>query len=125
MNYDIQLGLLATQALTDLLLAVAGDDETRYRGFLLKSAEFCRSIRESEPSAALPQATSQAAVAFISTVMKVSEERSSVHEKSRFVSIQKIEPLIGRVLEENRRPNRDEQVQIAEVLYSASGADFR
>jgi hypothetical protein len=124
MTYDMQLGLLATQAVTDLLRGEAQQDDAHYRTFLLKSADFCRSVRESLSSISLPSSTSKEVAAFISAVMSLSEARSSERERERLSQISQIEPLIVRVLNENRRPNADEQVQIAEVLYSASAADF-
>lgn len=124
MTYDMQLGLLATQAVTDLLRAEAQQDDAQYRTFLLKSDEFCRSVRESLSSISLPSSTSAEVAAFISAVMSLSEGRSSEHERARLSQISQIEPVIARVLSENRRPNADEQIQIAEVLYSASAADF-
>lgn len=124
MTYDIQLGLLATQAVTDLLRAEAQQDDAHYRVFLLKSAEFCRAVRGSLSGVSLPHTTSKEVAAFISAVRSSSEARSSEHERDRLTQISQIEPVINRVLKENRRPNADEQVQIAKALYSASAAAF-
>jgi len=125
MTYDMHLGLLATQALTDLVLAGAENDEVRYRGSLLKVAEFCRAVRETVPTGGLSANAPKDAAAFISAAMKVSDLRSSDFQKNRAERAQRIESLIETILRENRRPNADEQVQIAETLYSASAADFK
>ena len=124
MIYDMELGLLATQALTDLVDAEARQDDSSYRTFLEKSAEFCRSIRDASASVDLSATTNTEIAALVSAVLKVSQERSSAYERNRLKQVDQIEPVIRRVLEENRKPTVEEQLQIAELLYSASAADF-
>ena len=125
MTYDMELGLLATQAMTDLVHAEANQDDSSYRTFLVKSAEFCKSIREASVSVELSATTPTAIADLVSAVLKVSQERSSAYERDRLKQVEQIEPVIRRVLDENRKPTTAEQLQIAEALYSASAADFK
>ena len=125
MIYDMELGLLATQAITDLVDAEARQDESRYRTFLEKSAEFCRAIREASAAVHLPETTPSEIAALVSAVLKMSQERSSAFEQGRLRQVDQVEPVIRRVLDENRKPTPDEQLQIAELLYSATAADFK
>ena len=76
MTYDMELGLLATQALTELVHAEAHQDEGSYRTFLLTSAEFCKSILEASASVDLSEAATGEIAAHVSAVMKVSTNRS-------------------------------------------------
>ena len=125
MTYDMELGLLATQALTDLVHAEAQLDDNSYRAFVEKSAEFCKSIREASASVDLPASTASNIAAFVAAVVKVSQERSSDFERERLGHVEQIEPVIRRVLDENRKPTPEEQLQIADLLYSASAASFK
>ena len=125
MTYDMELGLLATQAMTELVHAEAQQDDTRYRAFLERSAEFCRSIRETSASISISENTPGEIAALVSAVVKVSQERSSVYERERLKQVEQIEPVIRRVLVEERKPTVKEQLQIADVLFSASAADFK
>ena len=125
MTYDMELGLLATQALTELIDAEAHQDDNLYRTFLQKSAEFCKSIREASASVNLSETATGEIAALVSAILKVSQERSSSYEQDRLKQVEKIEPVILRVLDENRKPTTEEQLQIADLLYSASAADFK
>ena len=125
MTYDMELGLLATQALTELVHAEAHQGDDRYRTFLEKSAEFCKSILEASASGAISETTPAEIAALVSAVLKVSKERSSDYERDRLKQVEQIEPVIRQVLNENRKPTTDEQLQIADLLYAASAADFR
>jgi hypothetical protein len=125
MTYDLQLGLLATQAMSHLLNAEANQDDVAFRQFLTTSANFCQAIIHSVADP-LPMACDATdADAFISAVMKVSVHKSSEADRDRLRQIEEIQPLIDRVLQENRRPDPTEQLQIAAVLYTSSAADFR
>ena len=124
MTYDMELGLLATQAMTELVHAEAHQDDNRYRAFLEKSAEFCKSIQEASASVDLSETTPTEIAALVSAVLKVSQERSSAYERDRLKQVEQIEPVIRRVLDEKRKPTPAEQLQIADVLYTASAADF-
>ena len=125
MTYDMELGLLATQALTELVHAEAHQDDNRYRTFLEKSAEFCRSIHEASASVDISESTPGEIAALVSAVLKISQERSSAYERERLKQVEQIEPVIRRLLVENRKPTVEEQLQIADVLFSASAADFK
>lgn len=125
MTYDMELGLLATQALTELIDAEAHQDDKLYRTFLQKSAEFCKSIREASASVNLSETATGEIAALVSAILKVSQERSSSYEQDRLKQVEKIEPVILRVLGENRKPTTEEQLQIADLLYFASAASFK
>ena len=124
MKYDIQLDMLATRAVSELVQAAAENDAQRYRLFLKTSAEFCQSVRESSPQFELDRTVPNDATAFISAVMKISEQRCSERDRDRVYRVARLEPLIQQVLLENRLPTEDEQERIAEMLYEASAADF-
>ncbi len=125
MTYDLQLGMLATQAMSHLLTAEANQDDVEFRRFLTASAEFCRAIQSNVVDVSTPTCDATDAGAFISAVMKISVPKSSEADRDRLRLIEAIQPLIDRVLLEDRRPDLTEQLQIAEVLYTSSAADFR
>lgn len=125
MTYDLQLGMLATRAMSHLLTAEANQDDGEFRQFLTTSADFCQAIMYSVAEPVPPACDATDAGAFISAVMKISVPKSSEADRDRLRQIEEIQPLIDRVLRENRRPDTTEQLQIAEVLYTSSAADFR
>ena len=45
MRYDIQLGFLAADAITEFSRAAATKDAVRYSTFLDRTAEYCKAVR--------------------------------------------------------------------------------
>jgi hypothetical protein len=123
MRYNVNLGLLAVDAMSELTKAEARGDYELYRAFLEKSAEFCRSVRDSYDRlhvdlGGLPQP----AGGFLSAVMKREQERSpQVSPKLEAVDI--LEPFIASILDAKRTPTPDERLKIAKALYETSAAD--
>jgi hypothetical protein len=124
MTYNIQLGKLATQAVTELMLAEPSRDLTGYRSFLRKSSEFCQAIKQSAPALTVDQARPDEMTHFLSAVVKGSERRSSGLDRDRLARVEAVEPLIRQLLEENRAPSQEEQLRIVELLHLGSAADF-
>jgi len=125
MTYDLQLGMLATQAMTHLMTAEINQDDAEFREFLLASAAFCRVMQSKATPIDIPSFDSTDVAGFVSAVIKISTPKASQEDRDRLKRVGEIQPLIDRVLDEKRRPNSSEQIQIAEVLYVSSAADLR
>lgn len=124
MKYDVQLGMLATEAVDHLLRAEASGDEEDYERFLLTTAKFCESVSDKDTSETVPQTTPREAEAFISAVMKTSPSRSSENKRARLQQVKAMEAVVTKVLAEHRKPKPEEQMQIARMLYATSAAQF-
>lgn len=124
MRYNVSLGMLATEAMTELSKATAHDDYSHYRAFLERSAEFCRSLRRSYSPlhVDLKAAPSFVGGNVIYAVLKRESARAP-YATAKVKTVDAIEPLIARILSEGRAPTSDESLQIAEVLYETSAAD--
>jgi len=124
MRYNVSLGLLATDAMTELTKAEASDNEQHYRAFLEKSAEFCRSIRRSYAQLQIVPGTLPApAVSFLNAVKASEQERLSATTKLEAINV--LEPLIVTILNQQRIPTEEERLKIAQALYQTSAADPR
>jgi hypothetical protein len=123
MRYNVNLGLLAVDAMSVLTKAEARGDDELYRTFLERSAEFCRSVRDSYDRlqvdlGGLPQP----AGSFLSAVMRREQERSP-HASPKLEAVDALEPFITSILEAKRAPTPDERLKIAKALYETSAAD--
>ncbi|MBZ5591114.1 MAG: hypothetical protein LAP39_02690 [Acidobacteriia bacterium] len=125
MVYDVNLGILATQAITELTRATSYDEPDRYQLFLQKSAEFCRSVRESLSQMDLQETGPDDAARFLSAVMNSAGRPSSTSDAYKLRQVGDLEPIIEQILHEHRQPTDQEQLRIAELLYAASSADVK
>jgi len=125
MHYNVNLGLLATDAVTQLTKAEARNDDGLYQAFLQKSLQVCRSIRDSYDRLQIDPGNLPApAGSFLSAVMKREQERyPKVNPKLKAVT--ELEPLLDAILKAERRPTDEERLEIVKVLYEASAADPR
>jgi hypothetical protein len=123
MRYNVGLGLLATDAMTELTRAENRDDYELYQTFLRKSAEFCRSVRDSYDRLQVdPVNLPSPAGNFLSAVMKRQQERRpDLNPKVEIINA--LEPLITTILSEQRIPTPEERLKIARALYETSAAD--
>lgn len=122
MHYDVSLGLLATDAMTELTRAEARGEYEHYRAFLQKSAEFCRSIIDTYGQLRIDAGDASAlALSFLSAVMRRDPQPASTAFK--LDNVTQVEPLIRAIIEQNRIPTPEERLRIAQVLYQASAAD--
>ena len=123
MRYNVNLGMLATDAMTELTRAEARDDYELYRIFLQKSADVCRSIRSSYDRLEIDPVSLPAPVgSFSSAVMKREHERFP-QASPKLETINTLEPLIAAILNEQRVPTPEERLKIAKALYETSAAD--
>ena len=123
MNCNVNLGVLATAAMTELTKAEARDDYQLYRAFLQKSAEFFNSIRDSyDPLHVDLNHLPAPAGNFLSAVMKREEARNQ-NAGPKLEAVNALEPLITAILNEERKPTPDERFKIAKALYETSAAD--
>jgi hypothetical protein len=123
MRYNVGLGLLATDAMTQLTKAEARDDYDLYRTFLLKSVEFFRSIRDSYDPLEIDTKTLPAPAGnFLCAVMKREQEHSP-HASFKVETVNEVEPLIAAILGQQRKPTPEERLKIAKALYETSAAD--
>jgi hypothetical protein len=123
MRYNVNLGMLATDAMTELTKAEARNDYGLYRTFLQKSAEFCRSTRSSYDRLEIDPGNLPAQAGnFLCAVMKREHERSP-QASPKLETINTVEPLITAILEEERVPTPEERLKIAKALYETSAAD--
>jgi hypothetical protein len=125
MHYNVNLGLLATDAVRQLTQAEAGDDDQLYTVFLQKSVEFCHLIRDSYDRLQFdPVGLPAPAGTFLSAVMKREQERNP-QASPKLKAVYALEPLLADILNQGRRPTDDERFAILKALYEASSADPR
>jgi hypothetical protein len=125
MRYNVNLGMLATDAMTQLTKAEARNDYELYRTFLQKSAEFCRSIRNSYDRLEIDPGNLPAPAGnFLCAVMKREHDRFP-QASPKLETINQLEPLITAILDQQRVPTPEERFRIAKALYETSAADPR
>jgi hypothetical protein len=124
MRYNVSLGMLATEAMTELTKAEINNSADNYRRFLEKTAEFCKSLRRSYGNLSIDPATlPPPAVSFLSAVMATQPQTQTSNTKLEVVN--NLEPLISSILSQQRIPTADERLKIAQALYDTSAADPR
>ena len=123
MRYKVSLGMLATEAMTELGKASAQEDYSHYRGFLVKRAEFCKSLRRSYAPLHLDPKTVPPLVGSVIYAVIKRDSAQIPCASAKIETINTLEPLIAQILHEGRVPTLDESLQIAEGLYEASAAD--
>jgi hypothetical protein len=124
MKYNITLGMLATDAMTELNKASVQKDYGHYRGFLEKSAQFCRDLRRSYAPLRIDQVTQPYIGGAVMHAVHTFESGRPPYASAKLETISKLEPLINKILSEERPPTQEESIQIAEGLYESSAADY-
>jgi hypothetical protein len=121
MEYDMRLGQMAMEAVSTLTQARATQRSELYRDFLEKSAAYCTSLRNTYSQiTTIPDTLPPDAQFFLEAVKQA--QHTSPSAAARLEIVQMIEPLITRLLDENRTPNRDERLEIARGLRRSSVA---
>ncbi len=124
MKYNVSLGLLATEAMSELTRAEGSNSEDHYRLFLEKTAEVCRAVRRSYEelhvdTATLPPLT----VNFLSAVMASQPQVITRTNATKLEIVNSVEPVVIAIMKQRRAPTSDERFRIAEALYQTSAAD--
>jgi hypothetical protein len=123
MEYDIRLGLMATDAISELTRARSLDRLEAYRSFLEKSANYCRSLRHTYGHLTeIPPTIPLEAQTFLAAIMKT--QHPSPRTSAKLEIVNKLEPLIEKILTENRVPTKPERLEIARGLYQSSAASW-
>lgn len=124
MNYDIKLGFLAADAISEFSKAASLQDAERYGTFLERCAEYCKEVKktygrpaESDILATVPNAIAD----FMRAVIKTQQPRPAIAAKLE--AIGSLEALLTKIHEEQRTPSDDECLVIAKKVFETSAAD--
>lgn len=126
MHYDIRLGFLAADAISEFSKATSTKEETRYRTFLERTAEYCKALRQTygHPVEADITATMPDAVAnFMRTVIRSHHPSPAITAKLQAVG--SLETMLRAIHDEQRIPSDEECLNIARTIYTTSAADPR
>ena len=126
MHYDIQLGFLAADAISEFSRAARTKEPADYEAFLEQTTSYCREFRslhsrpvETDISAAMPQPVAD----FMRAVVKTRPPTPAVAVKLEAVGA--VEKLLQSIREEQRQPSDNECLRIARTIYSTSAAEPR
>ena len=126
MNYNIQLGFLATDAIQEFSRAANNGETERYPVFLKRSAEYCQAVRQTYSQiteANLVDTMPESVAAFMRALVK--DQRLSPAATAKLAAVQSVEQILTRIQQEQRQPSSEECLAIARNIYSASAADPR
>ncbi len=126
MHYDIQLGFLAADAISEFSRAAATKEAAHYEAFLEQSTAYCRELRstygrpvETDISAAMPTLVAD----FMRAVIKTQQPSPTIAAKLEAVAA--VERILQGIREQQRQPSDDECLRIAKAIYSTSAAEPR
>src|SRR6266542_4306620 len=124
MHYDIKLGFLAADAISEFSKATTTKEKARYRAFLERSAEYCKAVRkaygrplETEIPTTMPNSVADFMRAIANT------QRLPPAVTQRIAAITFIEKSLRTIRKEKRLPSDDECLRIAKTIYATSVAD--
>jgi hypothetical protein len=126
MHYDIQIGFLAADAISEFSKAAVTKDVTRYAAFLARTAEYCRAVRQTyghPVETDIPTAIQGTLADFMRTVVRTHRPSPAVAAKLQAVAT--VEGLLESIREEHRTPSDEECLGIAKTIYVTSAADPR
>jgi len=114
---------MATEAISALTKARSAEMLEPYRTFLEKSAAYCRSVKETYGQlTTIPTTIPEQAQYFLAAVMRA--QRTSPNTAAKLEIVNKLGPLIDKILLENRVPTKSERLEIAKGLYRSSAASW-
>jgi len=126
MHYDIRLGFLAADAISEFSKAANTKEDARYRAFLERSTEYCKAVRQvyGHPvETDITAAMSPAFAGFMRTVIKSHPPSPTITAKLQAVG--SLEALLQAIRDEQRNPSDDECLDIAKTIYATSAAEPR
>jgi hypothetical protein len=124
MRYDIQLGFLATDAITEFSKASSTQNAGRYKAFLDKTGEYCQAFRKTyghPVETDIPAAMQRDLADFMRTVVKTQQPSPAIAAKLEAVGDD--EGLLRAIAHDQRPPSDEECLRIAKTIYATSGAD--
>jgi flavin-dependent dehydrogenase len=126
MHYNIELGSLADDAISEFSKAHATNDTAHYEAFLDRSAEYCKAVRtaymppvETDILDSMPDTIAD----FMRAVIR--NEQPLPSATAKLEAIQSLEELLQRIRDQRRQPSQEECLKIAKTIYITSGAEPR
>lgn len=126
MHYDIGLGFLAADAISEFSKATSRRHEERYNAFLQRTADYCKALRQTyghPMETDIPSAMPGALADFMRTVIRTQQPSPAVAAKLK--AVESLEELIRTIRDERRPPSDEECLAIAKTIYATSAADPR
>jgi len=124
MNFDIKLGFLAADAISEYSKATSRHRSDRYSTFLERCDEYCREVKrtygravDTDILATMPNTIAE----FMRAVIKSQQPSPAIAAKLQAVS--SLEALLSKIREEQRDPSEEECLSIAKTVYTTSAAD--
>jgi hypothetical protein len=125
MHYDIRLGFLAADAMSEFSKATATKKKERYANFLERSAEYFKAVRttygrpaEADIKTNVPSHVAEFMRAIVST------QRVPPGLNAKLEAVTSHERLVQAIRDERRQPSDDECLKIAKAIYKTSAADL-
>src|SRR5205823_3836491 len=124
MKYNIHLGSLADDAISEFSKANATKEVAHYEAFLQRSTEFCQAVRkiygravETDVLNTMPNAVAE----FMRAVIKT--QPPSPTASAKLAAINSLEELLQTIRSEGRPPSDGECLRIAKTIHVTSAAD--
>jgi hypothetical protein len=123
MHYDIRLGFLAADAISEFSRAAATKEKEGYTIFLERSVEYCKAVRGiyGRPVEADITAMTGQVAEFMRAVVNTQPVSAGLTAKLKAVT--SLEELVQAIRNDQREPSDDECLKIAKEIYASSAAD--